>query len=58
MAKRSRIPNAISDYMRKLGKKGGKVSGAKRMLNLTAKQRREIAKKAAAARWNKDTGAA
>jgi hypothetical protein len=39
--------------MAQLGKKGGKASGAKRMTNLTEKQRRDIAKKAAAARWTK-----
>jgi hypothetical protein len=45
----------LSAYMAKLGAKGGKVSGAKRMENLSPKTRREIAKKAAAARWkNKD----
>jgi general stress protein YciG len=38
--------------MSDLGRKGGKVSGAKRMENLTPKQRKEIAKKAAAARWS------
>jgi hypothetical protein len=43
----------LSTYMSQLGRKGGKVSGAKRMENLTAKQRKEIATKAAAARWRK-----
>jgi hypothetical protein len=36
--------------MAELGRKGGKVSGAKRM-EMPAKKRREIARKAAAARW-------
>ncbi len=44
---------AVRDYMAALGRKGGKVSGAKRMTNLTDKQRREIALKAAKARWQK-----
>ena len=39
--------------MAKLGAKGGKVSGAKRMENLSDRKRKEIAKKAAAARWGK-----
>ena len=40
-------------HMAELGAKGGKISGAKRMKNLTDRQRREIAKKAAEARWKK-----
>jgi len=43
----------LSAYMAKLGAKGGKMSGAKRMENLSATTRKAIAKKAAAARWNK-----
>lgn len=50
MAKK--VPTAISEYMAKLGSKGGKVSGAKRM-EMPEEQRIEIAKKAAAARWTK-----
>lgn len=41
-------------HMAKLGAKGGKVSGAKRMA-MPAKKRREIAIKAARARWAKKT---
>ena len=43
----------LSAHMAKLGAKGGKVSGAKRM-EMPEKQRKAIAKKAAAARWGKD----
>lgn len=43
----------IRKYMKALGKRGGKVSGARRMTNLNASQRKEIARKAAAARWAK-----
>ena len=50
MAKR--IPTAISEYMAKLGAKGGKKSGAKRM-EMPKAQRSEIASKAAKARWAK-----
>jgi general stress protein YciG len=56
MAKKSKkppVPAAISDYMRKLGRKGGKASGAARMTNLSDDQRREIASKAARAMWAK-----
>jgi hypothetical protein len=41
-------PSAVA-----LGKMGGKKGGAARAKALTAEQRSEIAKKAAAARWNK-----
>jgi hypothetical protein len=41
----------LSAHMAKLGAKGGKVSGAKRM-EMPAKKRREIALKAARARWS------
>ena len=41
-----------SAHMARLGKKGGKISGAKRM-EMPEKQRKAIAKKAAAARWGK-----
>ena len=40
----------LSAYMAKLGAKGGKVSGAKRM-EMPEKVRKSIARKAAAARW-------
>ena len=42
----------LSAYMSKLGKKGGQISGAKRM-EMPAKKRRDIAMKAAKARWAK-----
>jgi len=45
--------SVIREHMRKLGAKGGKISGAKRMENLSKKDRIAIAKKAAAARWKK-----
>ncbi len=41
----------LSVYMAKLGAKGRKVSGAKRMENLSDKTRKEIARKGAAGRW-------
>jgi hypothetical protein len=45
-------------HMVKLGKRGGQVSGARRMQNLSAEQRREIASKAARAMWAKRRKAA
>jgi general stress protein YciG len=44
-----RIPKAISDYMRTIGRKGGKKSGQ----SLTAEDRSERARKAAQARWKR-----
>jgi hypothetical protein len=46
-------PNGLSAYMSALGKRGGKVSGARRLENLSVEQRQEIASKAARARWAK-----
>ena len=45
-------PAALSAYMAKLGAKGGKISGAKRM-EMPAEQRKAIALRAARARWKK-----
>ena len=44
-------PKGLSAYMSALGKRGGKVSGALRMSNLSDEQRKAIALKAARARW-------
>ena len=43
----------LSTYMAHLGRKGGKISGAKRMENLSGRKRKAIAKNAAAVRWGK-----
>ena len=45
----------LSAHMAKLGAKGGKVSGAKRM-EMPEKKRKEIATLAAKARWKKQPG--
>lgn len=42
----------LSAYMAKMGSKGGKISGAKRM-EMPKKERIAIAQKAATARWAK-----
>ena len=39
-------------HMAKLGAKGGKVGGKRRLETMTEAQRKRIAKKAAAARWS------
>ena len=46
-------PKGLSAYMKALGQRGGKVSGARRMTNLSPEKRGAIALKAARARWAK-----
>lgn len=43
----------ISQYMAKIGSKGGKIGGKRRLKSMTAEQRSKIAKRAAQARWRK-----
>jgi hypothetical protein len=50
---RTGIPVELREYLAKLGKKGGKIGGAKRAANMTAKERSESARKAVTARWAK-----
>jgi hypothetical protein len=50
--------NAVSEYLSKIGKKGGKASGKARMEKLTPEQRSKVAKTAAAARWKDNVKAA
>lgn len=52
---RRRAASAAPGEMAKLGKKGGLIGGRARAKKLTPKRRREIAKKAAEARWGKKT---
>lgn len=44
---------AVSDYLARIGRKGGLKGGKARAKKLTADQRSRIAKKAASARWKK-----
>ena len=55
MPKRNKqpLPPAVTAYMSALGRKGGTISGARRMTNLTPKQRQAVARAGARARWNK-----
>lgn len=46
----------LSVYMSVLGKKGGQIGGKRRLETMTAKERREVAMKAAQARWKNRTG--
>lgn len=43
----------ISAFMAKLGRKGGKIGGKRRLETLSSEQRIEIAKRAATARWKR-----
>ena len=43
----------VSALMAELGRKGGKIGGKRRLTTMTAKQRKQVAKKAARARWEK-----
>jgi len=52
---RRRAASAAPGEMSKLGKKGGLIGGRARAKKLTAKRRKEIARKAAEARWGKKT---
>jgi hypothetical protein len=45
--------SAISEYLSKIGKKGGLKGGPARAKKLSAKRKKEIATKAAKARWSK-----
>jgi general stress protein YciG len=49
----------VSEVMREMGRKGGKIGGKRRLETLTPEERREIARRAglkgAAARWGQKT---
>jgi hypothetical protein len=52
-ASKALLTDALREYMRAIAATGGKRGGKARAKNLTAKRRREIARKAARARWKK-----
>lgn len=43
----------LSEYMKKLGQKGGKIGGKRRLETMTFEQRSAVGVKAAQARWAK-----
>jgi hypothetical protein len=45
--------SVISEYLAKIGRKGGLAGGKARKESLTPERRKEIARKAAKARWKK-----
>jgi hypothetical protein len=46
-------PTGLSAYMAAMGRKGGMVGGKRRLVTMTAAQRKKVAAKAAAVRWDK-----
>jgi len=50
---RTKLPEAVLEFFRKQGAKGGKIGGKMAAGSMTAKQRTARAQKAAAARWVK-----
>ena len=46
-------PDPVREYLRGIGSKGGKKGGPARMAQLTAAERRALARKAIRARWAK-----
>ncbi len=50
---REQVRSAISNYLSTIGRRGGLKGGKARAARLSAKRRKEIAEKAAAARWAK-----
>ena len=43
---------SLSAYMAAMGRKGGQIGGKRRLVTMTAAQRKKAAVKAAKARWN------
>lgn len=46
-----KVPKVVSEYMRRMGKKGGPKGGKARTSAMTPEQRTALARKAARARW-------
>ena len=41
--------------MAAMGRKGGQIGGKRRLTTMTAQERKDVAQKAAQARWSKDS---
>ena len=46
------VPADLSAYMSAMGRKGGQIGGKRRLVTMTAAQRKKAAAKAAKARWS------
>jgi hypothetical protein len=49
----SPVPTSLSAYMAAMGRKGGQIGGKRRLVTMTAAQRKKAAAKAAEVRWGK-----
>ena len=49
----AQVPSDLSAYMAAMGRRGGQIGGKRRLVTMTAAQRKRAAQKAAAARWGK-----
>ncbi|MGB8771348.1 MAG: hypothetical protein WCC92_17150 [Candidatus Korobacteraceae bacterium] len=47
------VPTDISEYMAKIGRKGGQIGGKRRLKTMTKAERSKIAASAARARWTR-----
>jgi hypothetical protein len=52
-ADRPPVPKAISRIMAKMGSRGGKIGGKRRLVTMTPEKRSQVASDAAKARWSK-----
>jgi hypothetical protein len=48
-------PSVISQVMAEMGRKGGRIGGKRRLETMTSRERSNVAKAAAKARWAKHT---
>ena len=54
-AKRAAVSDSeISRVMAAMGRRGGKIGGKRRLTTMTAEERKDVARKAAQARWAKE----
>lgn len=51
--KSASVPADLSAYMSAMGRRGGQIGGKRRLVTMTATQRKKAAAKAAQARWGK-----
>lgn len=49
------LPDDIRAYFVEMGARGGRIGGKRRMETISPKRRKEIAQKAVAARWAKQS---
>jgi hypothetical protein len=55
-AKKAAVSDSdISRVMAAMGRRGGQIGGKRRLTTMTADERKDVARKAAQARWNKES---